>query len=167
MLEGYKLPSGTIVINDKEQKIKDKGVCIYARVSSAENKNNLESQVKRLIDYCMASGYIIKKIIKEVGSGVNDNRQKLNKLLENNNYSKLIIEHKDRLTRFGFNYIDILFKQLGKEIVVVNEIEDDKQDLIQDFISIITSFCARIYGQRRGKRKTEKIIEDLKSEKNE
>jgi len=75
------------------------------------------------------------------------------------------VEHKDRLTRFGFNYIQILFNQLGKEIEVVNETKNDKEDLMQDFISIITSFCARLYGLRRSKRKTEKIIKELKNEK--
>ncbi|PJA84788.1 MAG: hypothetical protein CO144_00500, partial [Candidatus Nealsonbacteria bacterium CG_4_9_14_3_um_filter_35_11] len=59
----------------------------------------------------------------------------------------------------------ILFNQLGKEIEVVNETKNDKEDLMQDFISIITSFCARLYGLRRSKRKTEKIIKELKNEK--
>ena len=66
-----------------------------------------------------------------------------------------MVEHKDRLTRFGVGYIETLF---DGEIVVINDVEDATEDLMQDFISIITSFCARIYGQRRSKRKTEKII---------
>lgn len=78
--------------------------------------------------------------------------------------TKIVVEHKERLTRFGFNYIKELF---DGEIVVVNEAEDDKQDLIQDFTSVITSFCARIYEQRRSKRKTEKIIQELNNFSNE
>jgi predicted site-specific integrase-resolvase len=140
-------------------------VCIYARVSSSENKSNLEKQAERLKEYSIARGYQIYKIVEEIGSGVNDNRKKLSQLLIDRGYNKLIIEHKDRLTRFGFNYIRILFNQLGKEIEFVNEAENDKQDLMQDFISIITSFCARLYGLRRSKRKTEKIIKELKDEK--
>ena len=97
---------------------------------------------------------------------MNDNRKKLNQLLMDKNYNKLIVEHKYRLTRFGFNYIQILFNQIGKKLEVVSEAENDKQDLMQDFISVITSFCARLYGLRRGKRKTEKIIKELKNEKN-
>ena len=73
----------------------------------------------------------------------------------------MIVEHADRLTRFGFNYLKILCDHLECELIVINQAEDEKSDLIQDFISIITSFCARIYGQRRCKRKTEKLIEEL------
>ena len=69
-----------------------------------------------------------------------------------------MVEHKDRLTRFGFNYL----KQLWNvEIVVVNEVAEDEKDLMQDFVSLVTSFCARLYGKRRTKRNTEKIIEEL------
>lgn len=165
-LDAYQLPTGTVIVKDElENKIPDK-VCIYARVSSSENEDNLKRQSKRLEEYAIARGYQIYKVVKEVGSGVNDNRKKLTKLLKDKNYNKLIVEHKDRLTRFGFNYIQILFNQIGKEIEVVNEAENDKQDLMQDFISIITSFCASLYGLRRSKRKTERIIKELKNEKN-
>lgn len=76
----------------------------------------------------------------------------------------IIVEHKDRLTRFGFNYIETLLNTKNKEIVVINHLEDDN-DLLEDLVSVITSFCARIYGQRRSKRKTEKIIQELKDNK--
>ena len=75
--------------------------------------------------------------------------------------SMIVIEHKDRLTRFGFNYIQMLYPDC--EFVIVNQCEDDK-DLFEDFVSLVTSFCARIYGRRRSKRKTEQIIETLKEE---
>ena len=164
-LDAYQLPTGTIIVKEEiKDKLPDK-VCIYARVSSSENKDNLKRQGERLKQYAIARGYRIYKIIEEVGSGVNDNRKKLSQLLKDKNYNKIIVEHKDRLTRFGFNYIQILFNQLGKEIEVVNETKNDKEDLMQDFISIITSFCARLYGLRRSKRKTEKIIKELKNEK--
>jgi len=164
-LDAYQLPTGTIIVKEEiKDKLPDK-VCIYARVSSSENKDNLKIQGERLKQYAIARGYRIYKIIEEVGSGVNDNRKKLSQLLKDKNYNKIIVEHKDRLTRFGFNYIQILFNQLGKEIEVVNETKNDKEDLMQDFISIITSFCARLYGLRRSKRKTEKIIKELKNEK--
>ncbi|MCD6472835.1 IS607 family transposase [Candidatus Aerophobetes bacterium] len=165
-LDAYQLPTGTVIVKDEvENKIPDK-VCIYARVSSSENKDNLKRQSKRLEEYAIARGYQIYKVVEEIGSGVNDNRKKLTKLLKDKNYNKLIVEHKDRLTRFGFNYIQILFNQIGKKIEVVNETKNDKQDLMQDFISIITSFCVRLYGLRGSKRKTERIIKELKNEKN-
>ena len=159
-LDAYQLPSGTIIVAD--DKLRDKYVCIYARVSSAENKGNLDSQTERLAQYCIAKGYKVHKIVKEVGSGVNDNRKKLAKLLNDSECGLIVVEHKDRLTRFGFNYIKVLLNQMGKDIEVANESENDKQDLMQDFVSIITSFCARIYGLRRSKRKTEAIIKELK-----
>ena len=164
-LDAYQLPTGTIIVREEIINKLPNKVCIYARVSSSENKNNLIKQADRLKDYAIARGYKIYKIVEEVGSGVNDNRKKLNQLLEDKNYNKLIVEYKDRLTRFGFNYISILFNELGKEIEIVNEADNNKQDLMQDFISIITSFCARLYGLRRSKRKTEKIIKELKNEK--
>jgi len=165
-LDAYQLPTGTVIVREE---IKDKlpnKICIYTRVSSSENKDNLKRQAERLKEYAIARGYQIYKIVEEVGSGVNDNRKKLSQILKDKDYNKLIVEHKNRLTRFGFNYISILFNQLGKEIEVVNETDNSKQDLMQDFISIITSFCARLYGLRRSKRKTEKIIKELKDEKN-
>ena len=73
----------------------------------------------------------------------------------------------NRLTIFGFKYIDILLKSHNKKIEVINLVDSDKEDLIQDFVSVITSFCARIYGQRRSKRKTEKLIKELEDESKE
>jgi len=157
----YKLETGTVVIPDNNKK--DNYVVCYSRVSSSQNKDNLESQSKRLVDYSIARGYKIKEVVKEIGSGLNDKRSKLNKILKSEKPTKIIIEHKDRLTRFGFNYLEILLNRLDCEIEIINESESDKDDLIQDFISVITSFCARIYGQRRCKRKTEKIIKELNS----
>jgi predicted site-specific integrase-resolvase len=140
---------------------KTEKVVIYCRVSSTENKSNLDTQKNRLISYCNAKGYQVSEVIVEVGSGINDFRPKLIKLLEKNDYTKIVVEHKDRLTRVGFNYLDTLCKVLGKEIEVVNNVVTDEEDLIQDFVSIITSFCSRIYGKRRSKRNTEKLIKEL------
>ena len=158
----YQLPSGTIVISDSNEFIKKpEYIVTYARVSSSQNKINLESQSKRLIDYCNANGWNTHENIQEIGSGLNDNRQKLFKILSSGKPTKLIIEHKDRLTRFGFNYIRLLCNHIKCDLIIINNITDDKEDLIQDFISVITSLCARIYGQRRTKRITEKLIKTL------
>ena len=140
---------------------KTEKVVIYCRVSSTENKSNLDTQKNRLISYCNAKGYQVSEVIVEIGSGINDFRPKLIKLLEKNDYTKIVVEHKDRLTRVGFNYLDTLCKVLGKEIEVVNNVITDEEDLIQDFVSIIPSFCSIIYGKRRSKRNTEKLIKDL------
>lgn len=150
------LGTGTIII-DENKKVNEYNV-VYCRVSSSQNKSNLDTQADRLCQFCMAKGWTINEVVKECASGLNDKRPKLIKILSERKATRLIVEHKDRLTRFGFNYIKVLFPEC--EIIVVNESED-KKDLIEDFISIITSFCARIYGNRRTQRKTEKIIEAL------
>lgn len=158
----YALPTGTIIIPDEVENVKrkDEKVAIYARVSSSENKSNLDAQAKRLCDYCCARGYKIDRVIKEIGSGVNDKRPKLSKLLDDRSIARIVVEHKDRLTRFGFNYLAVALN--GRcEIEVVNEESDAESDIVQDFVSIITSFCARIYGFRRSKRKTEQLIREL------
>ena len=162
-LQGEKLPTGTIIIYDVRLSNSSNinKVAIYARVSSNENKSNLNSQVERLEAYCTAKGYQIVKIVKEVGSGVNDYRKELLKLLELTDYNLIVVEHKDRLTRVGFNYLKVLLNQTGRDIEVVNLAEERKDDLMQDFVSIITSFCARLYSLRRRSRKTECLIKCL------
>ena len=154
---------GWLIIEDDETKYEK--VAIYARVSSSENKPNLERQKQRLLDYCSAKGYKVENIVTEIGSGLNDNRPKLEKLLLDDTITKIVVEHKDRLARFGLNYIEKLLSVNNRTIEYINPVIDDKEDLVQDFVSIITSFTARLYGQRRNKRKTIKLIEDLKNDK--
>lgn len=163
ILKGKKLDTGTILIevNNKEDNQIIKTV-IYARVSSSENKSNLDAQAKRLEDYCICKDYKIDRIVKEVGSGLNDKRPKLENILLDKSIKRIVVEHKDRLSRFGLNYIQKLLELDNREIEIVNNIETDEQDIIQDFVSIITSFCARLYGKRRSKRKTEELIRELK-----
>ncbi len=162
----YKLPSGTIIVPNEQIKQKAEHVVTYARVSSSENKGNLDRQSQRLIDFCNAKGWCTHENIKETGSGLNDSRKKLLAVLTGGKLSKLVVEHKDRLARFGVKYIEVICLHIGCELIILNSSENDKEDLVQDFVSVITSFCARIYGQRRCKRKTEHMIEVLQNEDN-
>ena len=139
-------------------------VAVYARVSSAENKNNLNTQVERVVSYCNAKGYKVNKVIKEIGSGLNDYRPKLENLLLDKSIDIIVVEHKDRLARFGLNYIEKLLQLQGRKIEIINNMQNNTDDLMQDFVSIITSFCARLYGKRRTKRNTEKLIKELNKE---
>jgi len=165
------LPTGTIVVIEDEinktSSISENTVAIYARVSSHENKDNLERQAERLKEYAMAKGYQIASVVKEIGSGVNDVRPKLIKLLKSKDYKILIVEHKDRLTRFGFNYLRLLAEEQGKKIEVVNGAEDEKEDLVQDFAAVIYSFAAKLYGLRRARKKTQEIVNQIREEKDE
>lgn len=164
-LNSVRLPTGTILIEDSKEEYKDSGVILYARVSSSENKNNLETQMDRLRNYAYAKGYTIKKEIKEIGSGLNDKRKQLESVLKKDDWNKIVVEHKDRLARFGVNYINILLEKNGKQLEIINGKEENtKEDLMEDFVSIITSFTARLYGLRRSKRKTEKIIKEINNE---
>ena len=157
MIKGaYQLPSGTVVVPDNEER--EGRTVVYARVSSSMNRPNLASQSKRCVDFCAANGWVVDEVVEECASGVNDQRKKLLKILSDKSVTRIVVEHKDRLTRFGFNFIETMF---NGEIVVINRSDDDEEDIIKDFTSIITSFCARIYGNRRSKRKTEALISDL------
>lgn len=149
-----------VVINDATEQ----NVAIYARVSSSENKDNLDRQAQRLINYCNARGYQVQKIVKEIGSGLNDQRKKLQSLLMDRSINLIVVEHKDRFCRFGMNYIEMLLEMDGRKIEVVNPSLNERDDLMSDFVSIITSFCSRLYGLRRSKRNTEKLIKALNNE---
>lgn len=155
----YKLPSGTIIVPETTNIDNKYGVILYARTSSSQNKKILEEQVKRLELYAISKGYKIKQIIKEYGSGLNDQRKQLTNVLKDNHYDKIIVEHKDRLTRFGFNWIQLL---TNNRIEVINETKERDEDLVHDLISIIHCFSARLYGLRRSKRLKIKIQNDIK-----
>lgn len=159
------LPSGTVLVDYHESEFPDqKGIAaIYARVSSSENKDNLDRQAERLEGYAIAKGYTIQHVVKEVGSGLNDNRRKLERLLKLDDYDLLIVEHKDRLGRFGTHYMDVLLSRCGIKLEIVNLADNGRDELMTDLVAIITSFAARLYGQRRAKRKTEKIIAELQN----
>ena len=159
--KAYRLPSGAIIISDDIEQFKKDYTIVYARVSSSENKSNLDSQAERVASFCSTKGWIVNEIVKECASGLNDSRPKLQKILKEKKATRIVVEHKDRLTRFGFEYIKSLFEG---EIVVINEVKDDREDLIQDFTSLVTSFCARIYGKRRSLRKTEQLIKELQND---
>lgn len=164
----HKTPGGSIIVTGETSNDEDGKTVIYARVSNASRrKTDLEYQAERLTNYAIANGWTIDKVIKEVGSGLNDQRSQLNKLLKSNeNISRIIVEHKDRLTRFGYGYIKIIAELKGIDIIIVNPTIDDKNDLLDDLVSIITSFTARIYGQRRSKRKTDALTRELLEEGN-
>ena len=151
------MDTGTILINDSIEFVEKKSNnIIYCRVSNWSRKNELNYQVTRCSEFCEAKGIEIHRTFKEIASGLNDNRKEFWRMLEAKP-TLIIVENKDRLTRFGFNYIEKLLNRLGCEILVINETKEDEEDLLKDFVSIITSFCCRLYGLRRSKNKVNKI----------
>ena len=168
VIRGYQAPSGTIIVEaEAKTHTREDRVAIYARVSSAEHRENLERQVERLVQYCTVRGYQVTLIVKDIASGVNDSRPKLLGLLKDQQTTRIVVEHQDRLTRFGFRYLETLLALQGRTIEVVNVAENDKEDLIADLVAIVYSFTARLYGQRRAKRKTERIVQELQAEEQE
>ncbi len=141
---------------------------IYARVSSHKQKKdgNLDRQVERLRSYCSAKGYKVIDVITDVASGLKEDRsglQKLFNIVEKHQADVVVVEFKDRLTRFGFDYLKRYFESHGTKIEVVEETEKGyMEELIEDFVSIVISFAGRIYGKRSQKfKKIKKVIEEV------
>ena len=155
-IKGFQKPSGTIIVTEGEDEtpVAKKvvtPVVIYARVSSPKQQESLERQVHRLEDYCAARGYQVGRIVTEVGSGVNDRRRKFLALLADPKVDRIVVEHQDRATRFGFPYLEVLLSQAGRAIEVANLAESNREDLLQDLSSLVYSMCASLYGPRRAK----------------
>jgi predicted site-specific integrase-resolvase len=138
-------------------------VAIYARVSSTQNTGTLASQAQRLVAYCAARGYQVAKVVKEVGPGINDSRPKLLALLDDQHISLIVVEHQERLTRFGFRYLQALLTTQGRAIEVVNQADNGSEDLLADLTAIVCSVCGRLYGHRRAKRMTDAIVRELEA----
>jgi predicted site-specific integrase-resolvase len=138
-IKGYQAPTWTIIIVDQapeEAKIVQR-VVIYARVSSREHRLTLERQAERLQDYCGVKGYQIVTVVTEIASGVNDARPKFLAPLRDPTISTIVVEHKDRATRFGFRYLETLLELLGRGLEVVNLAENDREVLLAVPTSIL------------------------------
>src|SRR5262249_16055876 len=157
------LPSGTIIVETPPPAtaVRVQKVAVYARVSSAKNRANLDSQVERVSVFCAAKGWQVAHVVKECGSGVNDQRPRFLALLADTSISHIVVEHQDRCARFGVAYIQTLLKSQERELVIVNEVDEGQEDLMQDFVAIITAFCARLYGRRRAPRKKTQLLAAL------
>ncbi len=164
-IKGQQMPTGTIIIDAPLETAPRPvpQIAIYARVSAAENRSHLEAQAERLITYCEAKGYQIAQVVKEVGSGVNDQRPKFLQLLASSAITTIVVEHQDRATRFGFPYLETLLAQQGRRIEVVNLAENGREELVSDLVAMVYSFAARLHGQRRAQRKTTAIQAILES----
>lgn len=156
------LPTGTIIVTEeiKEKQISNQKVVTYSRVSNASRRKEINLQVKRLADFCESKGFEVHKEYKEIASGMNDTRKQLWAMIDSCP-DIIVVENKDRLTRFGFNYLEKLCNKLNIKIIVVNQSQSDEEDLIRDLVSIITSFCCRLYGLRRGYNKAKEIKKSI------
>jgi len=160
----YRIPESEIK-RLLEGKTLDK-VVIYARVSSRDQKEGLERQVEYLKNYCSTKGYHVTKILTDISSGLNENRRGLKqlfKLIEGGEVGKVVITYKDRLTRFGFKYLEQYFNSHGVEIEVIFDDEEKtpEKELVEDLLSVVTSFAGKLYGARSHKKK--RLVEAVKN----
>ena len=172
-IRAVKTPTGRWMIPESEiERIiggkagaKEVRAVIYARVSSSDQKSDLERQIQYLTQYCLAKGYGVVDILSDVASGLKTNRRGLLKLFNyvvNKQVDVIVITYKDRLTRFGFEYLEYFFKQYGVRIETVygEEPKDTYQELVEDLLAIVTSFAGKLYGMRSRKKK--KLVHGFK-----
>ena len=137
-----------------------RSVIIYARVSSSGQKDDLKNQVTFLREYANAKGIIVDEVLTDIGSGLNFKRKNWNELLQraqNKEVSQILIAHKDRFIRFGFEWYQKWLSQYGVEILIVNNEElSPEKEMVEDLISVIHVFSCRIYGLRKYKGKIKK-----------
>lgn len=153
----YKQEDIERLLNLRREELKPK-VVLYKRVSTKKQEEYLKNQIHRLEEYAKSKNWDYE-VISEIASGVNEDRRGLIKLLnkiKRNEVSRVVIEYPDRLARFGYEYLKFFIESYGVELIVLNgkkETEDLNKELAEDLIAIVTSFAARIYDKRGGKKK--------------
>lgn len=165
-VDAIQLETGTILVEVgtgiDESLTRTNRAIIYARVSDSRQRSNCETQADRLEAYCKGMGYDIVGVVKETASGMNDSRRGLASIIASlDEWDVLVIEHRDRLTRFGYGYFEEFFKKTGNKIDCINETEDESEELMEDLVAFVKSIASRLYGLRRTSRRTEKVIAAL------
>jgi putative resolvase len=149
--------TGTIIVHPVVPCQVENKVVLYGRVSSRDQAGDLTRQMERLQLFAAQKGLQIYDEVAEIASGLNDHRTKLLQILQDKAITTVVVEHRDRLARFGVNTLEAALKAQGRRIIVMNETES-KNDLVQDFIDVVTSMCARIYGRRGAKNKAKRAV---------
>ena len=136
---------------------------LYARVSSHDQRGDLDRQVSRLTEWATSSGLSVDEVVTEVGSGMNGRRRKLARVLADPTAAIIVVEHRDRLARFGVEHLEAALSAQGRRVAVVDsgEVEDD---LVRDMTEVLTSFCARLYGRRGARNRAEKALRCAKND---
>lgn len=155
------MATGTVIVHAEPNKVG--GAALYARVSSADQKNDLDRQLARLTEYAVANKLVIVDAVKEVGSGLNGHRKGLIRLLHNASAQTIVVEHRDRLMRFGFEYVEASLAAQGRRIIVI-EPEEMTDDIVRDLHEVIVSMCARLYGKRSAKNRAKKALEAMQTD---
>jgi putative resolvase len=150
--------TGTILVDDPSARVETRaGVGLYARVSSADQRDHLDRQLGRLSVWATQSGLAPTRTVAEVGSGLNGSRPELRKLLADSTVGTVVVEHRERLARFGVEYVEAALAATGRRLVVVEDREVD-DDLARDITRVFMSMCARFYGRGSAKRRAERAL---------
>lgn len=151
------LPTGTIIVHPPVTTTKE-NVVLYARVSSADQKEDIDRQIARLSEFAAINGLRVVEVVKEIGSGLNGRRRAMINILRNPLISSIIVEHRDRLMRFGFEYVEAALAAQGRKLIVADP-KEIKDDIVRDLHEVIISLCARLYGKRSAKNKAKRAME--------
>jgi putative resolvase len=138
------------------------GVGLYARVSSHDQRDDLERQVARLTEWADGAGVPVVRVETEVESGVNGARSKVRRLLADPNVTVVVVEHRDRLARINAELVEAALSAHGRRLVVVDDGEVT-DDLVRDMVEVLTSFCARLYGRRSARNRALKALRCARS----
>lgn len=155
------LATGTVIIHSPVNEVN--GVALYARVFSADQKADLDRQLARLTEFAIEQKFFIVDAVKEVGSGLNGHRKGMMRLLRNPEAKMIVVEHRDRLMRFGFEYVESALAAQNRKVVVI-EPDEMTDDIVRDLHEVIVSMCARLYGKRSAKNRAQKALDALKNE---
>lgn len=137
------------------------GVVIYARVSSHDQRADLDRQVARLAEWVTEQDLAVGQVVTEVGSGLNGKRPKLRRILSDPDVKVIVVEHRDRLARFGVEHLEAALAAQGRRIVVA-EPGETTDDLVRDMIDVLTSMCARLYGRRGARNRAMRAVRAAK-----
>ncbi len=151
------LPTGKVVVHAERR---GTGVALYARVSSTDQKSDLDRQLARLTEFAVGQGMTVVDAVKEVGSGLNGHRKGMMRLLRNPEVQTIVVEHRDRLMRFGFEYVESALAAQGRKLVVI-EPDEMTDDIVRDLHEVIVSMCARLYGKRSAAHRAQKALDAL------
>ena len=147
--------TGTIIVHPEESRTQR--VVLYGRVSSTDQKADLLRQMERLRAFASTKGWQIASEVTDIGSGLNGHRRGVLRLLADKTATHIVVEHRDRLARFGSEMVAASLEASGRQLVVMNQTEF-KDDLVQDFVDVVTCLCARIYGRRAARNRAEKAL---------
>jgi predicted site-specific integrase-resolvase len=154
-----RLPTGTLIVQEPAIP-PGEGAALYARVCSADQKGDLDRQLARLSEYAAAKGLHVVEAIREVGSGLNGHRRKMLRILNNPLVKVVVVEHRERLMRFGFEYVESALAAQGRKIIVI-EPDEMTDDIVRDLHEVIVSMCARLYGKRSAKNRAQKALDAI------